>query len=89
MCKGELERLISAPAIQFKGSGWYVNDYAGKGGSKSSATGSDAGSSDKKESSKPGSSDNAGKSGTDSSSSGNNSGPSSGAGPTATTSKSE
>lgn len=29
-CKGELERLISAPAIQFKGSGWYVNDYAGK-----------------------------------------------------------
>ena len=31
MCKGELERLISAPAIQFKGAGWYVNDYAGKG----------------------------------------------------------
>jgi putative FmdB family regulatory protein len=35
VCQGELERLISAPAIQFKGSGWYVNDYAGKGGSKS------------------------------------------------------
>ena len=34
VCKGELERLISAPAIQFKGSGWYVNDYAGKGSSK-------------------------------------------------------
>jgi putative FmdB family regulatory protein len=33
VCKGELERLISAPAIQFKGSGWYVNDYAPKGGS--------------------------------------------------------
>src|SRR5580693_4086182 len=31
VCKGELERLISAPAIQFKGAGWYVNDYAGKG----------------------------------------------------------
>ena len=37
VCKGELERLISAPAIQFKGSGWYVNDYA-KGGSKSGAS---------------------------------------------------
>ncbi len=34
VCKGEVERLISAPALQFKGSGWYVNDYAGKGGAK-------------------------------------------------------
>ena len=30
VCKGEVERLISAPAVQFKGSGWYVTDYAGK-----------------------------------------------------------
>lgn len=30
-CGGELEKLISAPAIQFKDSGWYVTDYAGKG----------------------------------------------------------
>lgn len=30
VCHGEVERLLSAPAIQFKGSGWYVNDYAGK-----------------------------------------------------------
>jgi putative FmdB family regulatory protein len=37
VCKGELERLISAPAVQFKGSGWYVTDYAGKGGSKGPA----------------------------------------------------
>lgn len=37
VCKGEVERLISAPAIQFKGAGWYVTDYAGKAGSKSSA----------------------------------------------------
>ena len=29
-CRGKLEKLISAPAIQFKGSGWYVTDYAGK-----------------------------------------------------------
>ena len=27
-CGGRLERLHSAPAIQFKGSGWYVTDYA-------------------------------------------------------------
>ena len=31
-CGGELKKLISAPAFQFKGSGWYVTDYAGKGG---------------------------------------------------------
>jgi putative FmdB family regulatory protein len=37
VCKGELERLISAPAIQFKGAGWYVTDYAGKGSSKNTA----------------------------------------------------
>lgn len=30
-CGGEVERLISAPAFQFKGAGWYVNDYAAKG----------------------------------------------------------
>jgi putative FmdB family regulatory protein len=29
-CKGALRKLISAPAIHFKGSGWYVTDY-GKG----------------------------------------------------------
>jgi putative FmdB family regulatory protein len=35
-CGGEVRKLISAPAVQFKGSGWYVTDYAGKkGGSKS------------------------------------------------------
>jgi putative FmdB family regulatory protein len=29
-CGGKVEALLSAPAIQFKGSGWYVTDYAGK-----------------------------------------------------------
>ena len=29
-CGGPLDRLLSSPAIQFKGSGWYVTDYAGK-----------------------------------------------------------
>jgi len=32
-CGGTVERLISTSALQFKGSGWYVNDY-GKGNSK-------------------------------------------------------
>ena len=27
--KGPVIRLASAPAIQFKGAGWYVTDYAG------------------------------------------------------------
>jgi len=33
-CGGRLERVASAPAIQFKGTGWYVTDYAGKNGKK-------------------------------------------------------
>ena len=32
-CGGELERLISLPALQFKGTGWYVTDY-GRNGKK-------------------------------------------------------
>lgn len=30
-CKGKVERLLSSPAIQFKGSGWYITDYARQG----------------------------------------------------------
>ena len=26
-CGGPVEQVISAPAVQFKGSGWYVTDY--------------------------------------------------------------
>jgi len=29
-CGGVLERPLTAPALQFKGAGWYVNDYASK-----------------------------------------------------------
>jgi putative FmdB family regulatory protein len=29
-CGGKVERLVTAPAIQFKGAGWYVTDYASK-----------------------------------------------------------
>ena len=45
--KGPVRKLISSPAIQFKGSGWYVTDYArktstdaGKSSSDSSSSGS-------------------------------------------------
>jgi putative FmdB family regulatory protein len=38
--KGPVERLQSAPGIQFKGSGWYVTDYAQKGKSSSDAAAS-------------------------------------------------
>ena len=36
-CGGKVERLLTAPAIQFKGSGWYVTDYAGKSPAKDGA----------------------------------------------------
>lgn len=36
-CGGKVEQVISAPAVQFKGSGWYVTDYAKKTGSASSS----------------------------------------------------
>jgi len=42
--KGPVKKLLSSPAIQFKGSGWYITDYAKKsssdaGGSSSGGTG--------------------------------------------------
>ena len=46
-CGAPVEQVISAPAVQFKGAGWYVNDYAKKSGGKSgeSKGGSDVSSS--------------------------------------------
>ena len=45
-CGGAVTKLISSPAIQFKGSGWYITDYAKKsgtqGGSKGEASGTPA-----------------------------------------------
>jgi len=32
-CGGAVKKLLSSPAIQFKGSGWYITDYARKGDS--------------------------------------------------------
>ena len=40
--KGPVRRLMSSPAIQFKGSGWYITDYAQKGKSESSGEGGGA-----------------------------------------------
>ena len=33
-CAGPVHRLLSAPAIQFKGTGWYVTDYRKSGSGK-------------------------------------------------------
>jgi putative FmdB family regulatory protein len=44
-CGGRAERQLASPAIQFKGSGWYVTDYAGKGSAPASAEGSGDGAS--------------------------------------------
>jgi putative FmdB family regulatory protein len=42
-CGGKVESVLTAPAIQFKGSGWYVNDYGRKssGGDASKSEQSD------------------------------------------------
>ena len=42
-----VEQVISAPAVQFKGSGWYVTDYARSGGRSSAAKSESATSSEK------------------------------------------
>ncbi len=49
-CGGPVRRMISVPAIQFKGTGWYITDYAragsgggnGKNGNSSGSDGSAA-----------------------------------------------
>ena len=51
-CGGTLTKLISAAGFQFKGTGWYVTDYArkGKGGESESSKESSKDSTEKKES---------------------------------------
>lgn len=52
-CGGVVERLVSAPAVQFKGSGWYVTDYGRSGASdKSKASDSAPASSSEKDGAK-------------------------------------
>ena len=69
--KGPVQRLISSPAIQFKGTGWYITDYAQKGKS----SGSDSTPSASKSESKSG--DSSGSSSDSSSSSSSSSTPAS------------
>ena len=66
-CGGEVKKLISSPAFQFKGTGWYVTDYAGKKGggpseSKSKSEGKSEGGGDKGEKSGKGESSDSGES---------------------------
>jgi putative FmdB family regulatory protein len=42
-CKGKVQKLISSTSFQLKGSGWYVTDYAPKGGAPKEAADKDAG----------------------------------------------
>ena len=56
-CQGSVRKLLAAPAILFKGTGWYVTDY-GKGGKKPPAETGDSGDSGaKKEATSSGKSD--------------------------------
>jgi putative FmdB family regulatory protein len=68
--KGRIERLLSSPAFQFKGSGWYITDYAKGNGNSTSKNDSK---SDGKSDSKPSTSSSS--SGGDSSSSSSSSTP--------------
>ncbi len=59
--KGPVHRQLSTPAIQFKGSGWYITDYAGGRSSAASSTSASDGES-KAESKKDGEKKSAGES---------------------------
>lgn len=56
-CGGKIAQLLSAPAVQFKGSGWYVTDYArksqGAGESKKKAEGKPEAKAETKSETKP------------------------------------
>jgi putative FmdB family regulatory protein len=54
VCGGHVERLISAPAFQFKGSGFYITDYArNTAGGNAASTGAKNGASTESKESKP------------------------------------
>ena len=46
-CGGPVEKIQHAPAVQFKGTGWYVTDYGGKGDKSKTDGGPEKGSSEK------------------------------------------
>jgi putative FmdB family regulatory protein len=51
-CGGRVERLLSSPALRFKGSGWYITDYGKSGNGNSNGNGSKKASSETKSESK-------------------------------------
>ena len=53
-CGAEIQKLMSAPAIQFKGTGWYITDYARKDGKSGTGASGEVKSGDKKGESKGG-----------------------------------
>ena len=67
-CGGTLTKLISASGFQFKGTGWYVTDYARKGSNKeskdTSSNGNKEGSTDKSPGTKAGKTEGTSGSGT-------------------------
>jgi len=54
-CGGPVDKIQHAPNVQFKGSGWYVTDYGGKGDKSKAEGGSEKGSSEKDSAEKGGS----------------------------------
>lgn len=87
-CGGTVERLISAPAFQFKGSGWYVTDYA-KGGSSTSGGAKPSGGDSAKSESGKGESSSKGDSGKSDSGSSGSAGSSSNSGSSSTSASSD
>ena len=59
-CGGDMKKLLSSPAIQFKGSGFYKTDYASGNSSTKSESSTSAGSSSKSESKSESKSDSSG-----------------------------
>ena len=49
-CGQEVQKLLSSPAIQFKGTGWYITDYARKSSGGAKAEGSQSESKESKDS---------------------------------------
>ena len=73
-CGGPVEKLASAPAIQFKGTGWYITDYAKRSGTDAGKTdGSPSSSNESKGDSKRDSKSDSSNSGSSSSTSGDSS----------------
>jgi putative FmdB family regulatory protein len=52
-CGGGVERLLSSPALQFKGSGWYITDYARSNDTSKHKNGKDSPPSSESKSEKP------------------------------------